>query len=157
MKELFDELSKGVSAVGATLKDDQAKKELSEAVSAIGDAITATVTEATDAIRSKGGSAPASASSTARRPTGLILSVPPSTVPRTRLLWTVHFARHESATISRNVWRWASASCAIASADGSMRRRRATRSWSPNAGAPSPGWFPRPVRGDSRHRPSAGS
>ena len=26
MKELFDELSKGVSAVGATFKDDQAKK-----------------------------------------------------------------------------------------------------------------------------------
>ena len=58
MKELFDELSRGVSAVGATFKDDQAKKELSEAVSAIGDAITATVTEATDAIRSKGGSPP---------------------------------------------------------------------------------------------------
>lgn len=55
MKELFEELSRGVSAVGATLKDEQAKKELSEAVNAIGDAITATVTEATDAIRSKGG------------------------------------------------------------------------------------------------------
>ncbi|MGZ4146640.1 MAG: hypothetical protein ACXVPL_02950 [Actinomycetota bacterium] len=53
MKELFDELSRGVSAVGATLKDDQAKQELSSAVSALGDAITATVTEATDAIRSK--------------------------------------------------------------------------------------------------------
>ena len=37
IKELFDELSRGVSAVGATLKDDQAKKELSDAVSAIGD------------------------------------------------------------------------------------------------------------------------
>jgi len=58
MKELFDELSKGVSAVGATLKDDEAKKDLSDAVNAIGDAITATVNEATDAIRSKGGSAP---------------------------------------------------------------------------------------------------
>jgi hypothetical protein len=58
MKELFDELSKGVSAVGATLKDDEAKKELSDAVNAIGDAITATVTEATDAIRSKGDSTP---------------------------------------------------------------------------------------------------
>jgi len=58
MKELFDGLSRGVSAVGATFKDDQAKKELSEAVSAIGDAITATVSEATDAIRSKGGSPP---------------------------------------------------------------------------------------------------
>lgn len=58
MKELFDELSRGVSAVGATLKDDQAKKELSDAVSAIGDAITATVSEATQAIRSKGSSSP---------------------------------------------------------------------------------------------------
>jgi hypothetical protein len=57
MKELFDELSRGVSAVGATLKDDQAKKELSDAVNAIGDAITATVSEATEAIRSKGGGA----------------------------------------------------------------------------------------------------
>ena len=55
MKELFAELSKGVSAVGGTLKDDQAKKELSDAVSALGDAITATVHEATEAIRSKGG------------------------------------------------------------------------------------------------------
>jgi hypothetical protein len=58
MKELFDELAKGVSTVGATFKDDQAKKDLSAAVSAIGDAITATVTEATEAIRSKGGSTP---------------------------------------------------------------------------------------------------
>jgi hypothetical protein len=58
MKELFDELSKGVSAVGATLKDDEAKKDLSDAVNAIGDAITATVNEATEAIRSKGSSTP---------------------------------------------------------------------------------------------------
>ena len=58
MKDLFDELSRGVSAVGGTLKDDQAKHELSEAVSALGDAITATVNEATEAIRSKGGSTP---------------------------------------------------------------------------------------------------
>ena len=58
MKELFDELSRGVSAVGGTLKDDQAKKELSEAVSALGDAITATVNEATEAIRSRGSTPP---------------------------------------------------------------------------------------------------
>jgi hypothetical protein len=56
MKELFDELSRGVTAVGGTLRDDQAKKELSDAVSALGDAITATVNEATEAIRSKGSS-----------------------------------------------------------------------------------------------------
>jgi hypothetical protein len=57
-KELFDELSRGVSALGGTFRDDQAKKELSDAVSAIGDAITATVSEATEAIRSKGNSSP---------------------------------------------------------------------------------------------------
>ena len=56
MKDLFDELSRGVTAVGATLKDDDAKQELSEAVNALGNAITATVSEATEAIRSKGGS-----------------------------------------------------------------------------------------------------
>lgn len=37
MKKLFDELSKGVSAVGAMFKDDQAKKELTEAVSVLAD------------------------------------------------------------------------------------------------------------------------
>jgi hypothetical protein len=58
MKELFDELSRGVTALGGTIRDDQAKKELSDAVSALGDAITATVNEATAAIRSKGSSPP---------------------------------------------------------------------------------------------------
>ena len=47
-KELIDELSRGVSALGSTFRTD--------AVSSIGDAITATVNEATAAIRSKGGS-----------------------------------------------------------------------------------------------------
>ena len=55
-KELIDELSRGVSALGDTFRDDQARKDLTDAVSSIGDAITATVNEATDAIRSKGGS-----------------------------------------------------------------------------------------------------
>lgn len=57
-KELVDELSKGVSALADTIRDDQAKKELSDALSAVGDAITATVNEATDAIRSKGNTTP---------------------------------------------------------------------------------------------------
>ena len=57
-KELVDELSKGVSALADTIRDDQAKKELSDALSAIGDAITATVNEATEAIRSKGNTTP---------------------------------------------------------------------------------------------------
>lgn len=51
-KDLLDELSRGFSAIGDTLKDDRARKELTDAVSAIGDAITATVDEATHAIRS---------------------------------------------------------------------------------------------------------
>ena len=58
MKDVFDEVSRGVSAVGATLKDEQAKEELSEAVTALGNAIAATVSEAAEAIRSKGGSTP---------------------------------------------------------------------------------------------------
>jgi DNA-binding ferritin-like protein len=57
-KELVDELSKGVSALADTIRDDQAKKELSDALTAMGNAITATVNEATDAIRSKGGTPP---------------------------------------------------------------------------------------------------
>ncbi len=57
-KELIDELSRGVSALGDTFRDDQARKDLADAVSSIGDAITATVNEATEAIRSKGGSPP---------------------------------------------------------------------------------------------------
>ena len=55
-KELIDELGRGFTAVGKTLTDDQANKDLGAAVSAIGDAITATVNEASQAIRS-GGSA----------------------------------------------------------------------------------------------------
>jgi hypothetical protein len=35
-KELVDELSKGVSALADTIRDDQAKKELSDALSAVG-------------------------------------------------------------------------------------------------------------------------
>jgi hypothetical protein len=53
-KELIDELSRGFTAVGKTLTDDQANKDLGAAVSAIGDAITATVNEASQAIRSGG-------------------------------------------------------------------------------------------------------
>lgn len=57
-KELIEELSRGISALGDTFRDDQAKRDLTDAVSSIGDAITATVNEATEAIRSKGGPTP---------------------------------------------------------------------------------------------------
>ncbi len=53
-KELIDELSRGFLAVGKTLRDDEANKDLGAAVSAIGDAITATVNEASHAVRSGG-------------------------------------------------------------------------------------------------------
>ena len=50
-KELLDTLSRGFSTVGKTFRDEQAGKELVDAVGAIGDAITATVNEASEAIR----------------------------------------------------------------------------------------------------------
>ena len=40
------------SAIGATIRDEEAKRDLGDAVSAIGDAITATVNEASEGIRS---------------------------------------------------------------------------------------------------------
>lgn len=55
-KELIDELSRGVTALGDTLRDEQARRELGDAVSAIGDAITATVNEAAEGIRKGGAS-----------------------------------------------------------------------------------------------------
>lgn len=51
-KEVVDELARGLTALGATLRDDEANKELGQAVSAIGDAITATVNEAAEGVRS---------------------------------------------------------------------------------------------------------
>ena len=53
-KEVIDELSRGFSAMSKTLRDDQANRDLGAAVSAIGDAITATVNEAGRAMRSGG-------------------------------------------------------------------------------------------------------
>ncbi len=50
-KELIEGVSRGFSALGKTLRDDEANKALSDAVNAIGDAITATVNEATAGIR----------------------------------------------------------------------------------------------------------
>lgn len=53
-KGLIDEISRGFSALGKTIRDDSANKELSEAMDALGDAISATVTEAGKSIRSGG-------------------------------------------------------------------------------------------------------
>jgi hypothetical protein len=51
-REVIDGLTRGVTAVGGTLRDREATEDLKAAVSSLGDAITATVTEATEAIRS---------------------------------------------------------------------------------------------------------
>ena len=53
-KQLMDELARAFTTAGKTIRDDQANKDLGEAVSSIGNAITATVNEATQAIRSGG-------------------------------------------------------------------------------------------------------
>ena len=50
-KELVDELSRGINALGETFRDDQAKRDLADAVSAIGDAITKTANEASEGLR----------------------------------------------------------------------------------------------------------
>jgi hypothetical protein len=51
-KDVVDELARGFTAVGRTFRDDEANHDLQDAVSAIGDAFTATVNEATEGLRS---------------------------------------------------------------------------------------------------------
>jgi signal transduction histidine kinase len=55
-KELMDGLSRGFTAISGTLRDEQAKQDLGDAVSAIGDAISATVNEVSEGLRSGTGS-----------------------------------------------------------------------------------------------------
>jgi hypothetical protein len=54
--ELADQLNRAFTALGDTLRDDEAKKALRHAVGTIGDAVTVTVGEAGDAIRRVGSS-----------------------------------------------------------------------------------------------------
>ncbi|MGZ4149356.1 MAG: hypothetical protein ACXVQJ_04895 [Actinomycetota bacterium] len=49
-RELGDQLTRAFNALGDTIRDDDAKKDLKDAVRAIGEAVGATVTEAGDAI-----------------------------------------------------------------------------------------------------------
>lgn len=56
-KEVVDEIGRGVSALADTMRDEEAREELTEAVRAIGDAITATVNEVSAGIREGRGSA----------------------------------------------------------------------------------------------------
>ncbi len=50
-RELKTELTRGFTAVSETFRDEKAKKDLMDAVTSIGDAITATVNDASEAIR----------------------------------------------------------------------------------------------------------
>lgn len=52
VKNVVEELSRGATAIGKTFRDEQAKKELTSAISAVGDAITATVNEVVEGVRS---------------------------------------------------------------------------------------------------------
>ncbi len=63
-RELGDQLSRAFTALGDTLKDDNAEQDLRSAVGAIGDAVAATVTEAGAALRRVGQGGP----STPERP-----------------------------------------------------------------------------------------
>jgi hypothetical protein len=50
---LADELDRAFTALGDTLRDDEAKDQLKVAVRTLGDAVTVTVAEATDEIRKR--------------------------------------------------------------------------------------------------------
>lgn len=52
-RELGDQLNRAFTALGDTLRDEQAKRDLRDAVGAIGDAVAATVNEAQIAIRER--------------------------------------------------------------------------------------------------------
>jgi prophage DNA circulation protein len=52
-RELGDQLNRAFTAIGDTLRDEQAKRDLRDAVGAIGDAVAATVNEAQMAIRER--------------------------------------------------------------------------------------------------------
>lgn len=54
-RELGDQLNRAFTALGDTLRDEQAKQDLRKAVGAIGDAVSATVNEAGTAIRERVG------------------------------------------------------------------------------------------------------
>jgi hypothetical protein len=53
-KEAIDEIARGVSAFGKTVRDDEANRELGDALKALGEAIAATFEEAASSIRSGG-------------------------------------------------------------------------------------------------------
>ena len=52
-REIGNEIGRAFAALGETIGDDDAKQDLRRAVSAIGDAVTVTVSEAGKAVRSR--------------------------------------------------------------------------------------------------------
>ena len=72
-REIGNEIGRALTALGDTINDDDAKKELKLAVSAIGDAVTVTVSEAGKAVRGRG-----SADEQPQRPDGAEDEGPPS-------------------------------------------------------------------------------
>jgi hypothetical protein len=52
-REVSDQLNRAFTALGDTLRDEQAKRDLRDAVGAIGDAVAATVNEAQTTIRER--------------------------------------------------------------------------------------------------------
>jgi len=55
-RDVGDQLNRAFTALGDTLRDTEAKERLKDAVKALGDAVSMTVTEATDEIRRRVGS-----------------------------------------------------------------------------------------------------
>src|SRR6266571_7830057 len=52
-REIGNEIGRAFTALGETISDDDAKKDLRRAVSSIGDAVTVTVSEAGKAVRGR--------------------------------------------------------------------------------------------------------
>lgn len=52
-RDLTEQLNRAFTAVGETLRDAEAKDRLKEAVKALGDAVSVTVTETTDEVRKR--------------------------------------------------------------------------------------------------------
>ena len=73
-REIGNEIGRAFSALGETISDDDAKQDLKRAVSAIGDAVTVTVSEAGKAVRSR-----SAADEQPRRPDRDADEGPPST------------------------------------------------------------------------------
>ena len=55
-REIAEQMNRAFTALGDTLRDEQAKQDLKEAVRSLGDAVAVTVTETGEAIRRRIGS-----------------------------------------------------------------------------------------------------